>query len=86
MSKASLCSLHYCWDTKRILFIRHVVERSNVFPHISLWPNFVCELCTVRCVINRELGRPGDLWLMQLERIRLLDMVHKWPTGTVANY
>lgn len=46
----------------------------------------MCELCTVRAVLGRELGHPGDLWLLRLERMRLLDIAHSWTTGTFGQY
>ena len=57
-----------------------------VFPNVAIWPNFVCEVCTVRAVLRRPLGHAGDLWLLQLERMRLLDMAHSWAEGTLAGY
>ena len=46
----------------------------------------MCELCTVRAVLGRELGHPGDRWLLQLERMRVLDSLHNWSTGTNQLY
>lgn len=36
--------------------------------------------------LQGELGHPGDPWLLQLERARLLDMAHSWSTGTFPGY
>lgn len=55
-------------------------------PKLKYWPCFVCELCTVRAVLGRELGHPGDRWLLQLERMRLLDSLHNWADGTTRQY
>jgi len=55
-------------------------------PALHHWPCFVCELCTVRAVLDRELGHPGDLWLLQLERMRILDSLHNWSLGTSQQY
>ena len=42
-------------------------------------PNFVCEACQVRVFLSRELfQRPPDVKLLMLERMRQLDMLHKW--------
>ena len=46
----------------------------------------MCEACTVRYVVDRELGHPGDLWLLQLERVRTLDMAHYWAARTHQQY
>ena len=56
------------------------------FPRVSDWPHFVCELCTVRANVRRDLHHPGDPWLLRLERMRLLDMVHYWGMDTTRNY
>ena len=61
-------------------------EAGLYLPAIRFWPCFVCELCTVRSVLQRELGHPGDLWLLQLERVRLLDSLHNWAESTTRTY
>jgi hypothetical protein len=33
------------------------------FPKVTDWPNFVCEACTVREVLGRELTGPNDIHL-----------------------
>ena len=54
---------------------------------VELVPNFVCEVCTVRSVLDREiLLYPADLSLIMLERARLIDIVNKWAPGTHAMY
>ena len=45
--------------------------------------SFICEACTVRSMMDRELTGPKDWKLMCFERIRILDMVHYWSSGTV---
>jgi hypothetical protein len=57
-----------------------------VFPDISVWPSFVCEACTVRSVLDRELVGADDWKLMCFERMRLLDMAHCWAEGTHKVY
>ena len=57
-----------------------------VFPKISTWPTFVCEACTVRAVLDRELTAPDDWKLLCFERMRLLDMAHSWAEGTHSLY
>jgi hypothetical protein len=56
------------------------------FPRVAHWPSFICECCTVRSVLDRELGAQGDLWLLKLERMRLLDVAHAWTGGTYRTY
>jgi hypothetical protein len=57
-----------------------------VFPDILVWPSFVCEACTVRSVLDRELVGADDWRLMCFERMRLLDMAHCWAEGTHKVY
>jgi hypothetical protein len=40
------------------------------------WPNFMCEACTVRAMLDRELTGPNDWKLLCFERMRVLDIVH----------
>ena len=47
---------------------------------------FICESCTVRAVVGRELRGPKDCALMALERVRLLDIAHGWSLGTHKQY
>jgi hypothetical protein len=54
------------------------------FPKIKTWPNFICEACTVRSVLDRELTGPSDWKLVCFERMRVLDMSHHWSLGTHA--
>ena len=57
-----------------------------VFPNVEFWPNFVCEVCTVRSVLGRELTSPGDQQLLVLERIRMIDIACSWSSSTHTNY
>ena len=45
-----------------------------VFPNVEFWPNFVCEVCTVQAVTQRELKGINNHMLLVLERIRMIDM------------
>lgn len=49
---------------------------------------FICELCTVRAHLGREIDslHVTDLRLLALERIRLIDMAHGWAEGTLLQY
>jgi hypothetical protein len=57
-----------------------------VFPAVQHWANFVCEACTVRSVVDRELGALGDKELLLLERMRIIDIAHSWSPGTHVQY
>ena len=47
---------------------------------------FVCEACTVRSVLERELRTATDIQLMTLERMRVLDIAHSWAPGSYRTY
>jgi hypothetical protein len=57
-----------------------------MFPRVKTWPNFICEACTVRAMVDRELTGPFDWKLLCFERMRILDMAHYWAIGTHAQY
>ena len=42
---------------------------------------FICELCTTRVYLQREIDPfdSSDMQLLMLERIRMIDMAHAWP-------
>jgi hypothetical protein len=45
---------------------------------------FICESCTVRVVLRRELTWTlSDIQLLMLERMRLVDMAHAWASSTL---
>jgi hypothetical protein len=56
------------------------------FPNVKYWGSFICEACTVRAVVDRELHDESDWKLLCYERMRVLDMVHHWSTGTNKTY
>jgi hypothetical protein len=52
-------------------------------PAITRFP-FICEACTVRAVLRRELTwTSGSMQLLMLEQMRLIDMVHAWASSTL---
>lgn len=65
---------------------RRLRSEGLTFPLVRFWPNFICELCTVRAVTGRELTRPSDRRLLQLERMRLIDLAHAWAKSTHSGY
>lgn len=65
---------------------RRVKEAGLSFPRVTTWPIFICEACTVRSVVQRELHGLRDWQLMCLERMRILDIAHAWAQGTHAQY
>ena len=67
-------------------FTRRTNQGGLSFPKVSVWPNFICEACTVRAVLKRELHNRNDTYLMCLERMRMLDMAHRWSAATHRQY
>jgi len=65
---------------------RQLKNRGLYFPNISEWPNFICEGCTVRAMVDRELHSREDYYLMVLERMRILDIAHHWAPSTHLQY
>ena len=65
---------------------RRIRGAGLTFPRVTQVGNFICEVCTVRSVVQRELHRPEDYHLLCLERMRLLDMAHYWSLGTHRSY
>jgi hypothetical protein len=52
-------------------------------PAMTRFP-YICEACTVRAVLVRELTwTSGDMQLLMLERMRLIDMAHAWASSTL---
>jgi hypothetical protein len=65
---------------------RRRYQAGLAFPAIHDWANFICEACTVRGILQRELTGRDDWQLMALERMRLIDMAHYWATNTHKTY
>lgn len=61
-------------------------QRGLHFPKIKHWPIFICECCTVRGVVQRELGERNDGLLLRLERMRILDFANSWAPKTLQAY
>jgi hypothetical protein len=56
---------------------------SNIPPAMTRFP-FICESCTLRAILRRELTwTPGDIQLLMLERMRLIDIAHAWASSTL---
>jgi len=56
-------------------------------PSLPDFPGFICELCTVRSVLERELFHDNhDYVLLAFERMRILDVLNSWSAGTHQQY
>ena len=61
--------------------------KGLTLPPLPDFQGFICEACTVRAAMNRELSpRVEDGALLMLERMRLIDMVFYWSLGTHQQY
>lgn len=56
------------------------------FPPVQHWPTFICESCTVRAVLDRELHSRRDVQLLMLERMSILDKVWSLARSTFLAY
>lgn len=65
---------------------RRAGDKGLTFPNVRWMGTFVCEHCTVRAILRRELYRQDDIELMAYERMRMLDVAHNWSSNTHANY
>ena len=61
-------------------------EEGLSFPNVRYWGTFICEYCTVRSVLERELHGRNDWQLLGLERMRLIDMANAWARKTHQAY
>ena len=56
------------------------------FPTVRFWANFIYKACTVLSITHREILSRKDLYLLKLERMRLIDMSWHWSSGTNTQY
>ena len=75
-----------CFRAGQPFTTRRLRNEGLIFPKQATWPNFVCEACTVRQYLGRELTKLDDILLLMLERVRLLDIISSWAKGTHATY
>jgi len=56
------------------------------FPRVRHWGTFICELCTVRGILDRELHGSRDWKLLAYERMRIIDIANAWSRKTHSSY
>jgi hypothetical protein len=62
-------------------------DKGLICPSGIKLPHFICELCQVRGVIQRELApRAEDTELLVVERMRLIDALSWWQASTMKKY
>lgn len=89
MGTALPCAVRYHVTCVRVglpFQTRHRTGANLCFPRVTEWPGFICEHCTVRAILDRELRTVKDIRLVALERMRLIDVAHSWSAGTHAAY
>ena len=84
------CDISYHVDCIRVgePFRSRLPEKQGLFfPNMDGLPVFVCEACSVRSVLLREL-RPSksDKILLKLEQMRMIDMASRWAQNTLRHY
>ena len=87
--KALACHVRYhtkCIRAGPPFSSRRKDNAGMTFPAVTIWPLFICELFTVRAVLDRELHLTQDYVLLRLERMRILDMSHYWSPSTHYQY
>ena len=69
-------------------FTSRLAHSEGLFlPPMPEYPNYICEACTVRTALGRELRCVApDMALLMLERMRMIDVVHAWAQGTHKQY
>ena len=74
--------------TVGVPFVKRLPNNKGlVLPGLRDFPGFICEACTVRSVLGRELGAgPKDYALLMLERMRVFDTVNSLAIGTHKAY
>ena len=69
---------------------RHPSGKGLCFPRTaeaSMFPNYTCEACQVRAILGRELRHTSsDGVLLMLERMRMLDSMHRLAEGSQETY
>jgi hypothetical protein len=86
---AQPCGVSYHTQCIRVgtpFHTRQLKNRGLQSPLVKEWPNFICEGCTVRAMVDRELHGKEDFVLLVLERMRLIDVAHRWAPRTHEKY
>ena len=88
-TKCLPCEASYhiqCFRVGQPFSSRRKSAAGLVFPPVRHLPKFICECCTVRAVLDRELTGSEDWKLLCYERMRILDIAHSWSLGTHKQY
>jgi hypothetical protein len=69
-------------------FTSRLDKREGLFyPWHAPMPHYVCEVCSVRAHLEREISRHrSDLVLMMVERVRQVDYMGGWSLSTLKKY
>jgi hypothetical protein len=83
------CGVAYHRDCVRAgpPFVTRLEKNKGLFLPFVKRPHFVCELCTVRAELGRELQRTDrDIQLLMFERMRMIDSLNWWQHNTLKQY
>jgi hypothetical protein len=87
---AAPCGVSYhaeCIKAGEPFRTRLPLDKGLICPSGPKLPHFICELCQVRGIINREVkARIKDLELLLMERMRLIDSLSWWQKSTMKTY
>ena len=84
------CGVQYhaqCIEAGEPFRTRFSGNQGLIYPWQCPVPHYVCELCQVRVQLGREIRRHrNDVALLIAERLRQLDVMNTWKTGTLRKY
>jgi hypothetical protein len=87
---AAPCGVLYHHGCQRVGLPFHTSLREQAgqaFPSMEYVPNYICEACTGRAVLGRELGENDeDVSILLLERMCMIDIANRWAKGTISRY
>ena len=78
-----------CFKLTKPFLSRMAKERGLGIPQGfgEMIPVFICECCTVRAVLGRELHcHHKDTNLLMSERMQIVDLANNWAQGTITTY
>ena len=78
---------HGCQRVGHPFHTRLREQAGQAFPSMEYVPNYMCEACTGRAVLGRELGESDeDVSILLLERMRMIDIANRWAQCTISHY
>jgi hypothetical protein len=88
--RAHPCGVRYhakCIQVGTPFTTRLEKNESLIYPWHAPTPHYVCEICSVRAHVDRELfPQSSDIALTMVERVRHVDYMGGWSTSTLKKY